>query len=168
MPVDRGLERVLDDPTTDVLAFVGRLLAIEPIAMLASVRDGAADPFADADLPAVRVGPLGDAPARALLLASSPGLPRARQDRLLKVAQGNPLALIELPKAADGTVPPLTPTTRHVPVTAVLECAFTHRVAALPGRPGRRCSRGHPMTPARRRRSSRWPAPSSTPTFPWH
>ena len=73
--------------------------------MLACVRDGAVDPFADAELPAVRVGPLGDDAARALLLASSPGLPRARQDRLLEVAQGNPLALIELPKAADGTVP---------------------------------------------------------------
>ena len=125
----------LDQPTTDVLAFVGRRLAIEPIALLACVRDGAADPFADAELPVVRVGPLSDDAARALLLASSPGLPRARQDRLLEVAQGNPLALIELPKAADGTVSPLTPLTRHVPVTAVLERAFTHRVAALP-RPG--------------------------------
>jgi DNA-binding CsgD family transcriptional regulator len=126
----------LDEPTTDVLAFVGRRLAIEPIAMLACIRDGTADPFADAELPAVRVGPLGDDAARALLLASSPGLPRARQDRLLEVARGNPLALIELPKAADDTVPPLTPLTRNVPVTAVLERAFTHRVAALP-RPAR-------------------------------
>jgi DNA-binding CsgD family transcriptional regulator/tetratricopeptide (TPR) repeat protein len=126
----------LDEPTTDVLAFVGRRLAIEPIAMLACVRDGAADPFADAELPAVRVGPLDGDAARALLLASSPGLPRARQDRLLEVAQGNPLALIELPKAADDSVPPLTPLTRHVPVTAVLERAFTDRVSALP-RPAR-------------------------------
>ena len=126
----------LDEPTTDVLAFVGRRLAIEPIAVLACIRDDTADPFADAELPAVRVGPLGDDAARALLVASSPGLPRARQDRLLEVAQGNPLALIELPKSADDTVPPLTPLTRNVPVTAVLERAFTHRVAALP-RPAR-------------------------------
>jgi DNA-binding CsgD family transcriptional regulator len=125
----------LDDPTTDVLAFVGRRLEIEPIALLACVRDGAADPFADAGLPVVRVGPLGEAGARALLLASSPGLPRASQDRLLHVAQGNPLALIELPKAAAAAFP-LTPLTRNVPVTAVLERAFTHRVAALP-RPAR-------------------------------
>jgi DNA-binding CsgD family transcriptional regulator/tetratricopeptide (TPR) repeat protein len=122
----------LDHPTTDVLAFVGRRLAIEPIAILTCVRDGSSDPFADAELPAVRVGPLSGDAARALLLASSPGLARARQDRLLDVAQGNPLALIELPKAADDTVPPLTPLTRHVPVTAVLERAFTDRVAALP------------------------------------
>ena len=129
----------LDAPTTDVLAFVGRRLAIEPIALLACVRDGTADPFADAELPCVRVGPLSDAAARTLLLANSPSLPRARQDRLLDVAQGNPLALIELPKAADDAVPsltPLTPLTRNVPVTAVLERAFTHRVAALP-RPAR-------------------------------
>jgi hypothetical protein len=39
-----------------------------------------------------------------LLLAGSPGLPRARLDRLLEVAQGNPLALIELPKTADDMV----------------------------------------------------------------
>ena len=129
----------LDDPTTDVLAFIGRRLAIEPIALLACVRDGAADPFADAELPAVRVGPLGDDAARALLRANSPGMPRARQDGLLEVARGNPLALIELPKAAgDAVTPgtPLTPLTRNVPVTAVLERAFTDRMAALP-RPGR-------------------------------
>ena len=122
----------LDQPTTDVLAFVGRRLAIEPVALLACVRDGAADPFADAELPAMRVGPLGGDAARALLLASSPGLPHARQDRLLEVARGNPLALIELPKTADDPVPPLTPLTRHVPVTTVLEGAFTDRVATLP------------------------------------
>jgi hypothetical protein len=66
-----------------------------------------------------------------LLRANSPSLSRASQDRLLEVAQGNPLALIELPKAADGAIASLTPLTRHVPVTAVLEHAFTHRVAAL-------------------------------------
>jgi len=126
----------LDDPTTDVLAFVGRRLAIEPIALLTCLRDGAADPFADAELPVVRVGPLSAAAARALLLANSPGLPRASQDHLLDVAQGNPLALIELPKATGVAVAPLTPLTRNVPVTAVLERAFTHRVAALP-RPAR-------------------------------
>jgi DNA-binding CsgD family transcriptional regulator len=126
----------LDDPTADVLAFVGRRLEIEPIALLACVRDGAADLFADAELPVVRVGPLGADAACALLRANSPGLPRARQDRLLEVAQGNPLALIELPKATADSVPPLTPLTSHVPVTAVLERAFTHRVAALP-RPAR-------------------------------
>jgi dienelactone hydrolase len=71
-----------------------------------------------------------------LLLANSPGLPRASQDHLLDVAQGNPLALIELPKATGVAVAPLTPLTRNVPVTAVLERAFTHRVAALP-RPAR-------------------------------
>jgi DNA-binding CsgD family transcriptional regulator len=119
----------LDGPTTDVLAFVGRRLAIEPIAMLVCVRDGEADPFADAELPVVRVGPLSAVAARALLNANSPSLARARQDRLLEVAQGNPLALIELPKTADDTITPLA---KHVPVTAVLERAFTHRVAGLP------------------------------------
>jgi DNA-binding CsgD family transcriptional regulator len=122
----------LDDPTADVLSFLGRRLAIEPIALLASLRDGAADPFADADLPEVRVGPLSEAAARALLLANSPSLSRASQHRLLEVAQGNPLALIELPKAAGAAVTPPSPLTRNVPVTAVLERAFTHRVAALP------------------------------------
>jgi DNA-binding CsgD family transcriptional regulator/tetratricopeptide (TPR) repeat protein len=126
----------LDGPTTDVLAFIGRRLAIEPIAMVACVRDSAADPFADAELPVIRVGPLSEAAARALLRANSPSLSRASQDRLLEVAQGNPLALIELPKAADDAIPSLTPLTRHIPVTAVLERAFTHRVAALP-RPAR-------------------------------
>jgi hypothetical protein len=80
----------LDGPTTDVLAFIGRGLAIEPIAMVACVRDGAADPFADAELPVVRVGPLSEAAARALLLANSPSMSRASQDRLLEVAQGTP------------------------------------------------------------------------------
>jgi predicted ATPase len=62
----------LDDPTTDVLAFVGRRLAIEPIALLACVRDGTADPFADAELPVVRVGPLDDDAARACFSPTPP------------------------------------------------------------------------------------------------
>jgi len=122
----------LDEPSTDVLAFVGRRLAIEPVALLACVRDGAADPFADAELPTVRVRPLEDDAARALLIATSPSLPRERRDRLLDVAAGNPLALLELPTAADAAVSARTPLTRNVPVTAVLERAFTDRVAALP------------------------------------
>lgn len=122
----------LDGPSTDVLAFVGRRLAMEPVALLASVRDGEDDPFGAADLPVVRVGPLGDDAARELLRARYPGLPPAGQDRVLERAQGNPLALLELPKSAADAAAPAMPLTACVPVTAVLEEAFTRRVATLP------------------------------------
>jgi hypothetical protein len=123
----------LDGPSTDVLAFVGRRLAMEPVALLASVRDGEDDPFAAADLPVVRVGPLGDDAARALLRARYPGLPPAGQDRVLERAQGNPLALLELPKSAADALAPAALFVGDYP-PAARHAALCCRLARVQGR----------------------------------
>lgn len=123
----------LDSASAQALAFVGRRLDAEPVAMALTVRDGAADlPFDD--LPALPLSPLAPA-AVAELLAADLG---AEVDpdvctQLASAAGGNPLALLELAHALDADqlsgrrslpVP--------LPVTAKVEGAFLHQVRRLP------------------------------------
>jgi DNA-binding CsgD family transcriptional regulator len=76
---------------------------------------------------------LAEPTARALLDARAPGLDPALRDRLLAEAAGNPLALVELPKAvrpgrsAPGGLPPSL-----LPLTARLERAFAAQESGLP------------------------------------
>ena len=69
----------LDRPTGDVLAFVARRLESEPIVLLTAIREGHTTPLGEAGLPEVRLEPLDDAAAGALLDAHASALgPRAR------------------------------------------------------------------------------------------
>jgi hypothetical protein len=76
--------------------------------------------------------PLSDSSSQALLDSRYPALtPRARR-RLLAEAQGNPLALLELPIALTSvTEPSLSPT---LPLTRRLQDVFASRIHGLPGR----------------------------------
>ena len=89
----------LDQASAQALAFVARRLAAEAIVMVFAVRE----PGASVDLaglPELRVGPLHDADARSLLATAIPGrLDKSVRDRILTEAAGNPLALLELPRA---------------------------------------------------------------------
>jgi len=89
----------LDEPSCAVLSFVARRLAAESAALLVAVRDGLASPFGHAGLPELVLAGLAEPAAEALLDARAPGLDPALRDRLLAEAAGNPLALVELPKA---------------------------------------------------------------------
>jgi DNA-binding CsgD family transcriptional regulator/tetratricopeptide (TPR) repeat protein len=123
----------LDRPTCDVLAFVARRLEAEPISMLIAIREGYESPFIEAGLPELPLGPLDEASAGALLDAQAPHLAPAVRRRLLDEADGNPLALIELPAALgsdEGTEGSLLPTS--LPLTARLERAFAVRTSELP------------------------------------
>ena len=102
-------------------------------ALLVAIRDGFASPFGDAGLPELRLAGLTEPAATALLDARAPGLDPALRDRLLAEAAGNPLALVELPKAmrpglpaSRGLPPPL------LPLTARLERAFAAQESELP------------------------------------
>ena len=121
----------LDQPTSNVLAFVARRLEFEPILMLIAVRDDYRGAFSDAGLPALRLEPLPAAAAAALLDSRDPGFPNVARERLLAEAAGNPLALVELPIAyrqlGTGTVLP-----QWLPLTTRLERAFAARAAELP------------------------------------
>ncbi|WSY73324.1 LuxR C-terminal-related transcriptional regulator [Streptomyces sp. NBC_00879] len=129
---------LLDAPSMKVLLFVARRIAGEPIAMLltaehrCSAATSAIRP-AVTGVPELRLGPLDPADARTLLEQSAPHpLRRYVAERLLAVAEGNPLALTELPLALTpgqcaGILPlddPLTPGERlrdaHLPTLARL------------------------------------------------
>ncbi|WP_345144398.1 ATP-binding protein [Dactylosporangium darangshiense] len=116
----------LDRPSADVLLFVARRLAEEPVVMLAALRDGFDTSFDGGGLPELALPRLDRASAELLLDRRAPGLrPEVRQ-RVLSEAAGNPLALVELP-AGDVTAP-----TAMLPLTARLEQAFAARMSGLP------------------------------------
>ncbi len=115
----------LDAASSAVLPFLARRLVADPIAMLVAVRPG---PGAGvpAGLPVLTVGGLTDEQAKALLTARSPfPLDDQVRDRLVAEADGNPLALLELPRAG-GFEPP-----GAAPVPDRIEHGFRARLAGL-------------------------------------
>lgn len=78
----------------------------------------------------MRLGPLTDDDANALLDSTAPDLPAQLRRRVLAEAHGNPLALTELPTAAAD----LAESTQIIPLTERLERAFSARGAKLPER----------------------------------
>ncbi|MEU7766590.1 AAA family ATPase [Nocardia sp. NPDC049190] len=120
----------LDQASIEVLAFLARRIDTEPITLITTLRDDITAPFADTGLSLMRLERLSDDHAAALLDLTAPQLPAPIRDRLLAEAQGNPLALTELP-AAVGDFDELTGT---LPLTERLERTFTARGAALPSR----------------------------------
>ncbi|GIE76887.1 LuxR family transcriptional regulator [Actinoplanes philippinensis] len=118
----------LDPASAAVLAFVARRIAAEPIGLVASAREGFETAF-DAVGPAVlRPGPLAPEDAEALLDEQAPDLPPAARATILASAEGNPLALTELPAMA-GRLDPSGP---WLPLTTRLEQAFAGRLGDLP------------------------------------
>ncbi|MFF0267212.1 AAA family ATPase [Kribbella sp. NPDC004536] len=119
----------LDLMSARILAFVARRLAAESVVMVLAVRDGVEHAFDGLDVLPVRG--LDDADARALLDSVLPGPidPRVR-DRIVAETRGNPLALLELPRAwtaaelADG----LTSGT----LAGRIEEGFVRRLEVLP------------------------------------
>ncbi|MGV9770978.1 ATP-binding protein [Streptosporangium sp. NPDC003464] len=131
----------LDRASADVLAFVARRIESEPIAMIATLREGERSPLQDAGLFPMPVDRLSDEVAAELLDSIAPGLTSAVRTWLLEEAAGNPLALTELPAAmGDHAGPgPAWSLSDHLggpgpvlPLTERLERAFTARVATLP------------------------------------
>jgi DNA-binding CsgD family transcriptional regulator len=121
----------LDRVSARVLAFVGRRLLAERIAMVFAARE----PIdAVAGLSQLHVEPLGRRDARALLDSVLPGRIDERvRERIVVETGGNPLALLELPRG-------LTPAQlaggfglpAALPLPARIEQSFTRRVARLP------------------------------------
>ncbi|WP_283136073.1 helix-turn-helix transcriptional regulator [Rhizohabitans arisaemae] len=123
----------LDRASAVVLGFVARRLTGSAVGLLAASRSGEEGFFEHGGLPGYEVQPLDERDAAALLKARFPALaPRTRQ-RLLADAQGNPLALLELPVAlgdlqrlSSGALPPVLPLGRR------LQAVFAARIRDLP------------------------------------
>jgi DNA-binding CsgD family transcriptional regulator len=123
----------LDLGSVDVLGFVARRLEDKPVVMLLAAREESVPARFDRDFPQVAVGPLARA-AAGLLLDAQPNPPRGRaRTQILQQAAGNPLALIELPRAlARGRTGGGQDGGTALPLTARLENLFA---ADLPGLP---------------------------------
>ncbi|MFD7842154.1 AAA family ATPase [Nocardia sp. NPDC059764] len=119
----------LDMASAEALAFVARRIDSEPVAVLATSRESMTSPLRDTGLSVMRLGPLLDEDANAVLDAVAPNLPAPLRHRVLTEAQGNPLALAELPMAATD----FTENGPTLPLTERLERAFSARGSALPG-----------------------------------
>jgi len=123
----------LDRCSADVLAFVARRLRSDPIVALVAIREEQDSPLFASCFDLLALGGLGQSAARELLRAAAPKLAPAVRDRLVCEAQGNPLALLELPAAlGDSVREGGAPLPSHLPLTQRLEQAFTARLAGLP------------------------------------
>jgi DNA-binding CsgD family transcriptional regulator len=134
---DRPLVCVIDDAqwldraSAQTLAFVSRRLLVESVVMVFAARES------DAEFQGLRqlvVTGLRETDARQLLRSGIPGRIEDRvADRVLAEAQGNPLALLELPRAlraaqlAGGFGLPTLPS-----LQTRLETGFLERLEALP------------------------------------
>ncbi|MET9553722.1 AAA family ATPase [Streptomyces sp. NPDC006645] len=129
---ERPLLCVVDDAqwadaaTSKALTFIARRISAEPVALVfAARRTGAASELDE--LPGLDIGRLGDRDARTLLSARSRGtLDDQVRDRIMAEARGNPLALLQLPRA-DGFA---LPDTSSVPTR--IERSYQARLAELP------------------------------------
>ncbi|MHB8690010.1 MAG: ATP-binding protein [Solirubrobacteraceae bacterium] len=122
----------LDRSTLGVLSFIARRLEGESVVLIAAVRDGCVNPFAEARLPSMRLERLSAAAAAEVLDCSAPDLHPVVRARVLAEAAGNPLALVELARAlpaSPGTGERLSST--PATLTARLEQAFATRLDGL-------------------------------------
>ncbi len=123
----------LDRVSAQVMAFAARRLQADPVAIVFAAREAELLPELRG-LPRHTIAALGDADARALLRTATRGpIDERVRDRVIAESGGNPLAILELPRAttpaqlaggfvsADSRPPP-----GHV------EHSFIRRVAALP------------------------------------
>jgi DNA-binding CsgD family transcriptional regulator len=89
----------LDQASAEVLGFAARRVAGSRIGFLAASRQEEESFFGRVGLPELPLLPLGAQAAGSLLDARFPTLASSVRDRILAEAQGNPLALVELPAA---------------------------------------------------------------------
>ena len=121
----------LDPATVAVLRFIARRLEHDPVVLLATTRDDEPDPFQGAASLLIDLKPLGTDASRWLLTSVAPDLSSATRARVLRVAEGNPLALVELPKTVGLTLR-ASGGPRWLPLTQRLQAAFAARVEQLP------------------------------------
>jgi DNA-binding CsgD family transcriptional regulator len=126
----------VDEPSRAALAFVGRRLGRLHVALVCAAREGELPDQEAWELPRLELDRLRPKEARELLAASSSrSLDRGVRRRLLELAEGNPLALVELPTVlTEAQLAGEEPLGEPIPVNAGIERAFGARVARLPER----------------------------------
>jgi tetratricopeptide (TPR) repeat protein len=121
----------LDQQSQDVLTFIARRAGPYPMVVLGAMRTGHPGSFLSAGLRELVVHGVDESAADDILRMAADTLKPADRLRIRQEAQGNPLALLELPAAWAGSTPP--PADWQQPtLSARLERAFAGRFAELP------------------------------------
>jgi DNA-binding CsgD family transcriptional regulator len=118
----------LDRSSALVLGLVARRLTGLSAGLLVAQHTGSSSFFEQGGLPRLEVPPLSAEASGELLHERHPRLPARTRQRILDEAQGNPLALVELPASPDG------PGGRPAAIAQRLQEVFASRIASLPAR----------------------------------
>src|SRR5437899_3986433 len=119
----------LDRSTLGVIAFIGRRLEAEHVALVAAIRSGHSAPLDDARLPTLDLERLSAPAAARLLDRKAPELHPVLRARVLAESSGNPLALVELARSMGRSGEQLSPPPTNL--TARLDRAFAGRLGDL-------------------------------------
>jgi DNA-binding CsgD family transcriptional regulator len=123
----------LDTPSADALQFVARRLHAEGIVLLFAAREGEVRRFQAMDVPSLTLTGLDADAATTLLARRGLEVTPAVREHLLMQAQGNALALVELPRAlSERQLSGHEPLPEALPMTRQLESVFHERVSRLP------------------------------------
>ncbi|MGG2464294.1 ATP-binding protein [Streptomyces sp. RGM 3693] len=124
----------LDPASADALAFIARRIEAERLVMIFAARDGCGR-FDAPGLPEFALGPLPPDAAEKLLARTASEAVRAVRQRLLREAEGNPLALCELPAALTAEqLRGSAPLPEHLPLNSRLQQIYLDRTARLSDR----------------------------------
>jgi ATP/maltotriose-dependent transcriptional regulator MalT len=123
----------LDRATSSVLSFVARRLESTHILLVIGLRETFQSALRSPQLAEIHVEPLSDTASADLLVSVAPDLDIQTRRLILDEALGNPLALLELPRAlrlqgTDGREGAL----RSIPLTDRLERTFSAQAGQLP------------------------------------
>ncbi|WP_330473746.1 ATP-binding protein [Terrabacter sp. C0L_2] len=126
----------VDQPSRDVIAFIARRLAAERVALLLATRPDAAIELAasvpDTGIVLRTLRTLDLEQSRRLVHLNERRLPRGVEQAVLRQADGNPLALLELPRALRGAGGlDVDWTHDRAPLTSRLEMSFAARLDDL-------------------------------------
>ncbi|MER5863309.1 AAA family ATPase [Kitasatospora sp. NPDC002040] len=122
----------LDRSSAAVLERVARRLAGTGTGLVCAARPGEGSFFDHGGLPVHELNPLSPADSEELLTRRFPALAARVRRRLIAEAEGNPLALLELPAAlTDPQRTAAVPLPQRIPLTQRLQAAFAARIETL-------------------------------------
>lgn len=119
----------LDRASATLFGILARRLGSSRVGLLGVVRTGEGSVFEEFGLAEIAIGPLDDDDAAVLLTEAFPEMPLRAARQVITEAQGNPLALVELPARLDSSAEPLLGQTS---VGRRLRLAFARRIMGLP------------------------------------
>jgi DNA-binding CsgD family transcriptional regulator len=123
----------VDRPSADALVFTARRLRAEQLALLFGVRDSEAGRFEAAGLPELVLAGLCQDAAMSVLATMGRRAAPSVCERLLAEADGNPLALLELPGSlSEEQLSGRDPLPDAMPLTPRLEGVFRQQIGRLP------------------------------------